>query len=167
MGEPDNPDQKNQANMARHCRQNLGIYSVSFWHTTKSKKLFGKFIQHRCTNNFFSSHAYFFWLFVCNYLVKESLILLSVQRNRNVHLQRRKSWRSSFWVDSLCKEFHTNFVFFYHKLEWLFQLYIEYWHLEFTKQFQDLYKVGPYSEILKQSGSVPSIGKSGGFVDSG
>lgn len=29
MGEPDNPDQKNQANMARHCRQNLGIYSVS------------------------------------------------------------------------------------------------------------------------------------------
>lgn len=57
--------------------------------------------------------------------------------------------------------------FFYHKLEWLFQLYIEYWHVEFTEQFQDLYKVGPYSEILKQSGSVPSVGKSGGFVDSG
>lgn len=37
MGEPDNPDQKNQANMARHCRQNLGIYSVSFWHTTSQK----------------------------------------------------------------------------------------------------------------------------------
>lgn len=159
MGEPDNPDQKNQANMARHCRQNLGIYSVSFWHTTSQKSYL--------ENLFNIDVPIFSWLFVCNYLVKESLILLSVQRNRNVHLQRRKSWRSSFWVDSLCKKFHTNFVFFYHKLEWLFQLYIEYWHLEFTKQFQDLYKVGPYSEILKQSGSVPSIGKSGGFVDSG
>nr|XP_011432333.1 set1/Ash2 histone methyltransferase complex subunit ASH2 isoform X1 [Crassostrea gigas] len=37
----------------------------------------------------------------------------------------------------------------------------------FGLTLSDLYKVGPYSEILKQSGSVPSVGKSGGFVDSG
>lgn len=132
MGEPDHSDQKNQANMARHCRQNLGIYSILFWHTARNfevKNVIWKIYSTKMYQYlFFFITCIFSWLFVCNYLVKGSLILLSVQRNRNVHVQRRKSRRSSFWVDPLCKEIYTNFVFFDQKLEWLIQLYI---HLDF------------------------------------